>query len=127
NLLSTGIVTEKSWINTDGSIQELANGFITDFIPVSYGDIFTLTQVDTQATVGAVALYDTDKQFLSRAFSSNASIFNFKINNASAAYMRITEKSSTGTLKKGIKLEVGDKQTIYTPSPSDDFENAYPT
>ncbi|EOT43043.1 autotransporter outer membrane beta-barrel domain-containing protein, partial [Enterococcus dispar] len=127
NLLSTGIVTEKSWINTDGSIQELANGFITNFIPVSYGDIFTLTQVDTQATVGAVALYDTDKQFLSRAFSSNASIFNFKINNASAAYMRITEKSSTGTLKKGIKLEVGDKQTIYTPSPSDDFENAYPT
>lgn len=127
NLLSTGIVTEKSWINTDGSIQELAISFITDFIPVSYGDIFTLTQVETQATVGAVALYDTDKQFLSRAFSSNASIFNFKINNASAAYMRITEKSSTGTLKKGIKLEVGDKQTIYTPSPSDDFENAYPT
>nr|DAY87273.1 MAG TPA: tail protein [Caudoviricetes sp.] len=127
NLLNMDIVIEKSWINTDGSIQELANGFITDFIQVSYGDIFTLSQVETQVTVGAVALYDADKKFLLRAFSGNGNVFSFKINNTSAAYMRITEKSSTGTLKKGIKLEVGDKQTIYTPAPADDFENAYPT
>lgn len=126
NLLSQSNTVEKKWINSDGTIIALANGFISDFLPVNVGEDYTLTQVETDPTVGVVAVYDSNKQFISRPYGNNGSVYKFRITVANVAFMRIAEKSSTGKLKEGIKLEHGNVQTIYTPAPSDDPLNAYP-
>lgn len=126
NLLSQSNTIEKKWINSDGTIINLANGFISEFLPVNVGEAYTLTQIETEPTVGVVAVYDSNKQFISRPYGNNGSVYKFSIDVANAAFIRIAEKSSTGKLKEGIKLEHGNVQTIYTPAPSDDPLNAYP-
>lgn len=126
NLLSQSNTIEKKWINSDGTIIALANGFISDFLPVMVGEAYTLTQIETEPTVGVVAVYDSNKQFISRPYGNNGSVYKFSIDVAYAAFIRIAEKSSTGKLKEGIKLEHGNVQTIYTPAPSEDYANAYP-
>ena len=126
NLLSQSNTVEKKWINSDGTIIALANGFISDFLPVNVGEDYTLTQVETDPTVGVVAVYDSNKQFISRPYGNNGSVYKFRITVANVAFIRVAEKSSTGKLKEGIKLEHGNVQTIYTPAPSDDPLNAYP-
>lgn len=126
NLLSQSNTIEKKWINSDGTIINLANGFISEFLPVNVGEAYTLTQIETEPTVGVVAVYDSNKQFISRPYGNNGSVYKFSIDVANAAFIRIAEKSSTGKLKEGIKLEHGNVQTIYTPAPSEDPLNAYP-
>lgn len=126
NLLSQSNTIEKKWIDSGGTIIDLANGFISEFLPVNVGETYTLTQVETDPTVGVVAVYDSNKQFISRPYANNGPVYKFSINVANAAFIRIAEKSSTGKLKEGIKLEHGNVQTIYTPAPSDDPLNSFP-
>lgn len=127
NLLSQSNTIEKKWINSDGTIINLNNAFISDFLQVNVGDAYTLTQVETEPTVGVVAVYDSNKNFISRPYGNNGSVYKFSIDVVNASFMRIAEKSSTGKLKEGIKLEHGNVKTIYTPAPSEDYANAVPS
>lgn len=92
----------KKWINFDGTISAWATAFISEFLPVNVGETYTLTQIETEPTVGVVAVYDSNKQFISRPYGNNGHVWTFSINVANAAFIRIAEKSSTGKLKKEL-------------------------
>lgn len=61
---------------------------VTEFIPVSYGEAYR-ARVAAATNNFCLMLYDTDKQFLSRAVSALTD-YRFTIDNQNAAYMRIS-------------------------------------
>ena len=124
NLIITKAITRGSYLIENGDPFVNASWFYTDYIDVnSYSELIT-SGYSNLGNQPSTIFYNADKEYL----------FGIKNNNVSAN-KNITIKEGvhyirfSGEIKDlgKIKLESGNKSTIYTPSPSDDFENAYPT
>lgn len=130
NLVYNAIAIEKNYIGSVGELVVSNNNFSTDYIGASPGDIFSSTQPYEGAGYGRLAEYDSNKIFIRRQLlqraSSGSGELQFAPVGSTTAFIRWSADSSGGTYKTGFKLQKGAKPILYTPSPKDDYENAYP-
>lgn len=121
-------------INAGGTFGNSVHGVITGcFFRVRAGEEYTLNDFNTvhdryragisvniPAPNGNFTWIHTDQQQLNKPTS---------VTMPSDGYLIVQlATSSTGLPPNSkIKIEHGNQPTIYTPAPSDDFENAYPT
>lgn len=121
-------------INAGGTFGNSVHGVITGcFFRVRAGEEYTLNDFNTvhnryragisvniPAPNGKFTWIHTDQQQLNKPTS---------VTMPSDGYLIVQlATSSTGLPPNSkIKIEHGNQPTIYTPAPSDDFENAYPT
>ena len=121
NLIGGFNTESKKWINNDGSIVGLADGFISDYIDVTSISYITITQEYTSdiKTKSAVAFYDENRSFLNRPAQltdDKAVTVDIPEN---VFFIRYSGKSTSGSYEEGIKLEKGNKATDWTPAPED--------
>ncbi|MBO0425916.1 MULTISPECIES: hypothetical protein [unclassified Enterococcus] len=130
NLVYNAIAIEKNYIGSVGELVVSNNNFSTDYIGASPGDIFSSIQPYEGAGYGRLAEYDSNKIFIRRQLlqraSSGSGELQFAPVGSTTAFIRWSADSSGGTYKTGFKLQKGAKPVLYTPSPKDDYENAYP-
>lgn len=126
----------------DGSINPPSaynNELITDYLPVDPGQAMYMQQRvilegagDTAQEWLGIGYYDENKMFLNRVSGTSQLApvgteiyFEFRLTApANARFMRISWRNFSGSK---VKVEKGNTPTIYTPAPSEDPINAYPT
>lgn len=103
-------VADGSEISSDSNIR-------SNYISVSGGNYsFSVGGVRSRVNVFH---YNNEKVFLNRTVESG-------VINVKHGFIRLSYGEQAIPIPKNQKLEVGDITTIYTPSPKDDYENAYP-
>lgn len=131
NIVRSAIISEGYYISDDGELVASSNNFATDYIQVSPGEILSTTQPYEGYGYGRLAEYDSEKKFIRRQLlqraSSGSSELQFAPVGATTTYVRWSPESTGGKYKSGFKLQKGAKPVIWTPSPAEDFANAYPT
>lgn len=121
NLIGGFNTERKKWINNDGSIVGLTDGFISDYIDVTSISYITITQEYTsdRETKSAVAFYDENHSFLNRpAQLTDDKTVTVDIPE-NVFFIRYSGKSTSGSYEEGIKLEKGTKATDWSPAPED--------
>jgi len=96
-----------------------------DMIPVQPNDVLTFNigtnALNTQETCFRWNWYDENGVAISRMANTVNPIFQFIVP-ADAYYIRVSYPTN-----ENVKIEKGEVSTIYTPAPSEDPVNAYPT
>lgn len=116
--------TINGYVGSSGEIIPNNNRRMSDFLDITTEKTYSATtsKVPSQGAM-AWAFYDKDKKFISRSDTTFGDIDNKAIPQLSKYYrLSVPYKVIAGGL---YKFELGAK-TIYTPSPKDDYENAYP-
>lgn len=131
NIVSSDMIIERSYIGGDGELVASSSNFATGYIQVTSGDILSTIQPYESSGYGRLAEYDSEKKFIRRQLLqrpwSGSGELQFAPVGSTTAFIRWSADSSDGTYKTGFKLQKGAKPVLYTPSPLDDFANAYPT
>lgn len=112
---------EKGYLNTaNGSEVAATNNIRSGFIEVSIGN-YSFGVAGSRNAVN-VFYYDENKVFINRVTFSNTRI----IDVPNKGFVRLAFGHTETIIEKNQKFEKGSIVTIYTPSPQDDYENAYP-
>lgn len=118
---------KNSWIDTSGNItsvlQSSNHSVMKDYIPVKAGEVYTCSRIKSAYDGGGYFRYRflaEDESYISRA-AVKPLIANIEIP-LGVSYIQVSYPDDSMA-----KLELGSTHTIYTPSPSEDYANAYPT
>lgn len=124
NLVVRNTEINNTWIDMNGEVVSGQNGHATSqLFSVKTEDKYTFTKSKSNVSDGGyfrVRFLTKDSAYISRFANGNNS-FTITIP-ANAAFMQVSYPKDAKP-----KVELGEAATIYTPSPLDDFENAYPT
>lgn len=111
-------------LNTDWSIQPKTGDTVTlSFYAKGNGRLYT-TVAGLTNSINAVPTEDAWKLYtLTGVLTEDTDEINFYIHSSAPD----TAPTGSCILLHSVKFEVNGKATIYTPSPFDDYANAYPT
>lgn len=125
NLLVKKNTDDKKYLREDGVEVVEMSWSITDYILVDKDDVLIVFGYSNLGFNPSACFYDSNKKFLSGIKANgNSATANLKVPQ-NAKFVRYSILSSD--LQNKVKIEKSLEPTIYTPSPQDDFNNAWPT
>ena len=116
NVLNPSTITIGKNITSSGEIVDLNTISISDFIEIPSGDVFISRKAITEKNTGvcAIALYDKDKNFITRYYNNATGIVSWGISNSlNAKFVRFC--IGVGTEKITIVIDKEEKN--YTDLP----------
>lgn len=121
NLLNTSNLIKGKNINSNGEIVDISNCSISEFIEIPNGDIFITRKAVTENNDGvyAIAIYDNNKNFITRYYNNTTGIVTWGIpGTLNGKFVRFCV--GDGTEKITIVLDKEDKK--YTDLPYLEYE-----
>lgn len=123
NLIIKSEVVNNKYIDANNNLQNAISSYVTGKIPVLPNTNYTVKNYSSFKNL-RVMLYDSNDVMIYRG--DVISITSTVITPNNATYMRCNIDTQTGKFDNDAKIEQSSEPTIYTPSPKDDYENAYP-
>lgn len=123
NLIVSYETISNSYLTENGVQLPTANAYMTGKIKVNPDEYYTIKNY-SQSKTCRIMIYDSDSVRIFRSDLVNISQ-SFKMP-VSSDYMIAQFDNTGGKFENNAKIEKSTEPTIYTPSPKDDYENAYP-
>ena len=123
NLLIKSEVVNNKYLDVNSNLQNAMNTYATGKVPILPNTNYTIKNYSSYKNV-RVMLYDSNDVMIYRSDVISITLTVITPNNAN--YMRCNIDTQTGKFDNDAKIEKSSEPTIYTPSPKDDYENAYP-